>query len=249
MDTKRFFEDKTNLYAAARPMYPPDLFTYLASLTPAHEAAWDCATGNGQAAVGLATHFAHVDATDVSENQLANAFEHARVHYAAHPAEKVPFDDCTFDLINVAQALHWFDLEQFWTEVKRVAKPEAVVACYCYAWPTVTPAIDQLVEDLVKAPIHEYWAPNNRMCWNGYADVDFPVERVDAPEFELKNEWSADQFTDYLHTWSAVRRCMEADGEDFFERASRELKAAWGNEPSRAVVTPLFLTVGHLQED
>lgn len=249
METKHYFEDKASLYAAARPMYPPDLFTYLASLAPTHDAAWDCATGNGQAAVGLAEHFTQVEATDVSANQLANAFEHPNVSYGVHPAEAVPFAPNTFDLINVAQALHWFDLDRFWAEVRRVAKPGAVLACYCYAWPTVTPAIDDLVEDLVKSPIHSYWAPNNRMCWNGYADVDVPIARVDTPDFELRNTWSADQFIDYLHTWSAMRRCMEAEGEDFFDHASRELRAAWGDTPERAVVTPLFLTVGHLREN
>lgn len=247
MDTKHYFEDKANLYAAARPMYPPALFEYLASLTNTHEAAWDCATGNGQAALGLAQHFKRVEATDVSTNQLDNAFVNPRINYGVHPAEEAPFKSATFDLINVAQALHWFDLDKFWPEVRRVAKPGAVLACYCYAWPTVTPAVDRLVEDLVKAPIHTYWAPNNRMCWTGYADVDFPVERLDTPDFELRNAWSADQFIDYLHTWSAVRRCMEADGEGFFEHARIEIEKEWGDAITRDVVTPLFLVTGTVQ--
>lgn len=247
MDTKHYFEDKANLYAAARPMYPPELFEYLASLTPNHDAAWDCATGNGQAALGLAQHFKRIEATDVSKNQLDNAFADARINYAAHPAEAIPFEDGTFDLINVAQALHWFDLDKFWSEVRRVAKPGAVLACYCYAWPTVTPAVDLLVEDLIKKPIHTYWATNNRMCWNGYADVDFPIARLSTPDFELRNEWSADQFIDYLHTWSAVRRRMEANGEGFFDHASREIKKVWGGDTSRDVVTPLFLVVGKMR--
>lgn len=246
METKHYFEDKANLYAAARPMYPPELFDYLASLSNSHDVAWDCATGNGQAALGLARHFKRVEATDVSPNQLDNAFADPRINYAAHPAEDVPFEDGTFDLINVAQALHWFDLDTFWSEVRRVAKPGAVLACYCYAWPTVTPAVDRLVETLVKAPIHAYWAPNNRMCWNGYADVNFPITQVSTPDFELQNAWSADQFIDYLHTWSAVRRCMEVDGESFFDHARQDIKKAWGDATTRDVVTPLFLTAGRL---
>ena len=49
------------------------LFTYLASLCPAHDLAWDCATGNGQAAVALAPHFEQVIATDASAQQIDQA--------------------------------------------------------------------------------------------------------------------------------------------------------------------------------
>lgn len=245
-DTKTYFDDKASLYAAARPTYPPALFDYLASLAPGHDAAWDCATGNGQAALGLAHHFNRVEATDVSDNQVLHAFAHPQITYAVHPAEDVPFADGTFDLLNVAQALHWFDFEKFWPEVKRVAKPGALFATYCYAWTTVDPAIDALVETLIKDKVQSYWAPNNRMCWNGYADVEFPIEKLSTPGFDLRNTWSADQFLDYIHTWSAVRRYMRAEGYAFFEHASRDIKAAWGPETERQVVTPLFLVVGKL---
>jgi len=245
-DTKTYFDDKAALYAAARPSYPPELFAYLASLTQDHTAAWDCATGNGQAALGLAQHFTRVDATDVSENQLANAFTHPQIKYAVHPAEGVPFEDNTFDLINVAQALHWFDFETFWPEVKRVAKPGAMFACYCYAWTTLDPNIDRLVESLIKDKVQSHWAPNNQMCWTGYANVDFPFDPLAAPKFELRNTWSVEQFLDYMHTWSAVRRCMAAEGEGFFNHASQEIKKAWGPEKLREAVTPLFLVVGKM---
>ena len=57
-------------YAKFRPHYPDELFEYLALISPRHELAWDCATGNGQAAVGLARHFDSVIATDASAQQL-----------------------------------------------------------------------------------------------------------------------------------------------------------------------------------
>jgi hypothetical protein len=47
------FSDHADLYEAFRPAYPEALFAYLTSLVPAHDLAWDCATGNGQAAVAL----------------------------------------------------------------------------------------------------------------------------------------------------------------------------------------------------
>jgi methylase of polypeptide subunit release factors len=60
-------------YAAARPTYPPELFEWLASSVARRDMAWDAATGNGQAALGLTMHFRHVVATDLSSEQLRHA--------------------------------------------------------------------------------------------------------------------------------------------------------------------------------
>src|SRR5256886_7010020 len=74
-------------YAATRPTYPDALFARLAALAPGTSRAWDCATGNGQAAIGLARWFDRVDATDASADQIANAMTHERIRYAVAPSE------------------------------------------------------------------------------------------------------------------------------------------------------------------
>ncbi|MBD0326304.1 MAG: SAM-dependent methyltransferase, partial [Pyrinomonadaceae bacterium] len=53
MEFKDHFSEQSADYAKYRPRYPAALFEYLASVTAEHERAWDCATGNGQAALGL----------------------------------------------------------------------------------------------------------------------------------------------------------------------------------------------------
>jgi hypothetical protein len=55
------FSSHSQQYAQYRPKYPDELYTYLASLAPARSLAWNCGTGNGQAALGLAKHFDVVD--------------------------------------------------------------------------------------------------------------------------------------------------------------------------------------------
>src|SRR5690606_4114436 len=57
-------------YAQYRPQYPPTLYAYLAQNAPGRALAWDCATGNGQAALGLAAYFDQVIATDASAEQI-----------------------------------------------------------------------------------------------------------------------------------------------------------------------------------
>src|SRR5204862_7300956 len=77
-------------YAAFRPQYPAELFAALAHAAPRRGTAWDCARGNGQAAVGLAPHFESVIATDGSAAQLAAAQPHPRVRYLCALAETAP---------------------------------------------------------------------------------------------------------------------------------------------------------------
>ena len=113
----------SDLYARFRPAYPEALYQWLLPLCAAQERAWDCATGNGQTAVRLGDGFARVDATDISSAQLGQAEAHNQVYYRECPAEVTPFDDASFDLITVSQALHWFHFPSFWPEVGRVLKP------------------------------------------------------------------------------------------------------------------------------
>ncbi|MEX2155506.1 MAG: class I SAM-dependent methyltransferase [Gemmatimonadales bacterium] len=79
------FSGVSAAYAAFRPHYPEALFTFLAQAAPARQAAWDCGTGSGQAALGLARHFARVTATDASDAQIAHATPHARITYRVAP--------------------------------------------------------------------------------------------------------------------------------------------------------------------
>lgn len=244
--TSTLFESKSDLYAAARPLYPDTLFEYIASLTDQHEAAWDCASGNGQAAIGLARHFDHVEATDVSKGQISNAFENKKIRYSLQPVEKTEFQDGQFDLVNVAQALHWFDFENLWGEVNCVLKSDGVFIAYSYAWSNVNPEIDEAVEQHLRKVIEPYWAPNNRLCWDRYRTVKFPFEIIDSPIFDLKNNWDLEQYFNYFHTWSATRRCMDERGSYFVEQAKQHVMKLWGDPTEKKVIkTQLTVIIGN----
>src|SRR6266498_1141048 len=88
MTFKDHFSKQAADYANFRPRYPRELFEYLGSVAPSRALAWDCATGNGQAAVELAEVFDRVIATDASEKQIANAEPHDRVEYRIASAKK-----------------------------------------------------------------------------------------------------------------------------------------------------------------
>ncbi len=224
-----YFSDKSDIYASSRPHYPAELFNYLASISPGRSLAWDCGCGNGQAAVSLAEHFDNVEASDVSAEQIAQAKLRANIHYSVSPAEACSFKDSSIDLITVAQALHWFDLERYWKEVKRVLKPRGVFAAFGYSWFSVDSESDELFKKYILDEIHDFWAPQNRLLWNHYREVDFPFDNIDVPPFALRLNWNLYELFGYVHSWSATRRCMEQRGDDFFRHAFEKLSIIWGD--------------------
>jgi ubiquinone/menaquinone biosynthesis C-methylase UbiE len=142
---KDHFSKQAADYAKFRPRYPKELFRRLASIAPDTQLAWDCATGTGQAAIELAEFFDRVIATDASEKQIANAERHPRVEYRAATAEESGLDAASVDLVTVAQALHWFDLDRFYAEVRRVLKPQGLLAATAYKLAKISPEIDLIV--------------------------------------------------------------------------------------------------------
>jgi SAM-dependent methyltransferase len=211
--TANSFAQAPGAYALARPLFPPALFEWIASHSPGRGRAWDCATGNGQAAIGLAAHFAAVEATDIAPEQVAHAMARPNIRYSAQPAERTGFADNSFDAVTVAQALHWFDLPLFWAEVRRVARPGALFCAWGYSWFHYGEEVEAALVEPVKRLVAPYWAPNNRMLWDGYPDsaTGFPLARIAAPAFELALNTSVSGIADYLRTWSAFKHAAAAD--------------------------------------
>jgi SAM-dependent methyltransferase len=197
--------------------------------------------------VGLAEFFECIDATDASAEQIAHAQAHPRVRYKAVPAESSGLGDRSVDLISVAQALHWFDRDRFFSEVRRVARPGALVAVYGYSWFYLTPTIDELTNRWLLQPVESFWSPNNRLLWHGYRTIAFPFEEVTSPCLAIHLTWTLDQLFEYYLTWSAPRRKVAAEGNSFVGEARRAFESAWG-EPTQArhVVMPLTVRLGRL---
>ena len=234
------FSDKSDLYAAARPQYPQDLYEFLASCVDTRERVWDCGAGNGQASVAIAEYFREVYATDVSDRQIANATAKANVFYSVQPAEKTNFPDAYFNAVIVAQALHWFDLDRFWSEVKRVLKKGGIFSTWGYTWLSVSSEIDLVIKEGILDIIESYWSPRIELIRNGYRNIDFPFEPIPVPPIKMKMSWTLPELLAYMHTWSATRQCMQQQGTKFFEALGDNLLPVWGDPQQKKEITMNF---------
>jgi SAM-dependent methyltransferase len=245
------FQDHYSLlaarYARARPGYPDQLFDYLAGAVPARDLAWDCGTGNGQAARGLARHFARVHATDASAEQLRQAQPHPRVNYHREAAERVSLGDASVDLVTSAVAVHWFDLDRFYPEVRRVLKPGGVVAVWTYHLPHVSAAVDGVVSYYYSTLLAGHWPELMRYVDQRYATLPFPFDELQPPPFTMGTSWTAGQLAAFLASWSAVPRYQAANGRHPVDEIWEELLAAWGGDgTAREVRWDLHVRVGRV---
>lgn len=244
---KDHFSGASDRYAAFRPGYPAALFTWLASLCAKHDAAWDCATGSGQAAASLAPHFRTVAASDASAEQIAHARGPANVSFRVATAESSGLADASIDLVTVAQAAHWFDLPRFYTEAHRVLKPDGVTALWGYGRLVLPEGMDASFLCFYNGTVGPYWPAERALIDDGYRSLDFPFAEIAAPEFFIEAEWSLPRLMDYVSTWSAVKRYRASAGTDPLPALAAKLGPLWGEAHiARTLRWPLFLRVGRV---
>jgi SAM-dependent methyltransferase len=192
----------------------------------------------------LASVFDRVIATDASEKQIANAQSHETVQYRVAPAENSGIGSETIDLIMVAQALHWFDLDRFYAEARRVLKPDGILAASAYNLLHIQPVIDAIVDRYYYEVVGPFWPPERELV-EQFASLSFPFHEIDAPHFEMTVRWNLDHLLGYLRTWSSTQRFIAAKGSDPLEQIMDELPSAWGNpEQTRSVTWPLIVRIG-----
>lgn len=237
-------------YSRYRPVYPEALFAWLEETAARHDLAWDVACGNGQAARGLAGRFGRVVGTDASPDQLRHAERRPGLHYAACLAETACLPGACVDLVTVAQALHWFDHEAFYREVRRVSRPGALLAAWCYELCSVSKGVDAVFLPFYETTVGPYWPGERRFIEQGYANLEFPFREIDCPVDLMLAHWPLERFLSYLRTWSAVKRYEDARGEDPVCSIEEELAAAWGDPAEvREVRFPLKVRAGIIEQE
>lgn len=244
------FSTKSKEYSFSRPVYPESLYDYLYTITSNKGLVWDCATGNGQAAIGLCKYFRNVIASDISPSQIENRFTRDNITYEVFSAENPALSSNTIDLITVAQALHWFDFERFYKEVRRVGRsPAGIIAVWSYGMHKINPEIDKISDRLTVGGdiLGDYWPNQTEYVKQDYRTIPFPFEEIAAPKFEMKVDWSLNDLVNYMHTWSSVKKFQLEKKYDPLSTIKEELENLWGIENhKKSVIWNINIRIGKI---
>jgi len=244
---KDLFSGHAKLYAQFRPTYPQELFDYILQFVERKKCAWDCATGNGQAATVLSDYFEEVKASDLSAAQISNAIKKDNIEYFICPAEKTPFTDNSFDLITVAQAYHWLDWKKFHDEAARVGKNRSVIAVWGYnIFSSEDDKVNQLIHRFYYNIVHDYWDAERRHVENNYLSVDFDFDPFPSKNFSTHLTYTKEHFIGYLQSWSAVQNYMKANHASPIDSIKNDIDAIWKEGETKAIHFPIFLKIGRI---
>jgi SAM-dependent methyltransferase len=244
MTFKDHFSRHSQEYSVFRPCYPAQLFSSLASLCSVRDVAWDCATGSGQAAIGLADHFRTVMATDASENQIIHASPARGVIYSVAQAENSGIESGSVDLITVAQALHWFKIGEFTKESSRVLKEGGVLAVWTYGLLTFDEGLNPVIESFYGEIVGDYWPFERKLVEDGYSGIEMPYDEILVSPLKMTERWVFTDLIGYLKTWSAVRAYQKEKGSNPLELVYDDMLKKWGDPTAVRVVTwPLIMRV------
>jgi SAM-dependent methyltransferase len=237
-------------YARFRPGYPPELFHWLAARCPQRELAWDCGTGNGQAARALTPHFDRIHATDLSAEQIRQAQPDPRIDYRAAAADVSGLADASCDLVIVAQALHWFCNDTFYAEVRRVLKPGGLFAAWTYTLLQTDPELNAAIAHFHDHTVGPWWPPERRWVNLAYAGMPFPFPDLPTPGFEIRQQWKLTDLLAYVRTWSATQRFIKENSRDPTQELGTILTPLWGDPVSaKMIIWPIALRAGRMRKD
>ena len=246
---KDLFSKQSDLYARYRPTYPKELYDHILSFVKEKNTAWDCATGNGQAAVVLADHFKKVIATDISAAQIEKAIKKENIEYSVCAAESTPFADNTFDLVTVAQAYHWIKWEEFRKEATRVCKPEAIMAIWTYNRNKLgDKKIDDAVYSFYENITKPYWDYERKYVDELYETVEFDYELLPVKQFETILNWQREDMIGYISSWSAIQKYIKVNGHSPIPIIEEELNKLWPEGEVKKVVFPIYLKLGRIKK-
>lgn len=131
--TKRF-SNRAEAYALSRPAYPQEILEVLSRQTGLKLGGLVADIGSGTGILTRQLLEAGYKVIAVEPNAPMRAIAESRL--ASYPdfisidgkAEDTGLRDASVDLITVAQAFHWFEIESCRSEFRRIMKPEGRVA-------------------------------------------------------------------------------------------------------------------------
>jgi ubiquinone/menaquinone biosynthesis C-methylase UbiE len=220
-------------YARARPYFHPLVIERIRehlNLEQPVPRALDVACGTGQSSRALQAIAERVIGTDISNAMLDYAKENPGIEFLESPAENLPLEPETFDLLTVCMAFHWFDQPRFLREAHRVLKANGWLIVYdnearaqMIGNPTFRSWADRIYVNYPAPP--RTATPMDSTFFSSHGFQLDPLE-----EFENHVSFTPDELAAYMTTQSNFIAKVEQGTELLEEIHARIVEA----------VTPLF---------
>lgn len=209
----------------------------------------------------MARIYKNVVATDISQEQLDFAEKLSNIRYQCNPPKmsitelhQIVGEESSVDLVTSAEAMHWFDLPNFYQNVKWILKkPNGVIAAWGYTLPEINPTIDALFQRFYQDMAERYFKPQSKLVLEGkYKTIDFPFEPVDGLEHNGPYEFKMEKMMDLeglfslIKSWSAYKAAKE-DGVEFLtDDLVQKFTTAWNEDgkPQKVATYPIYLRIG-----
>jgi len=247
---KPFPEYEGSGYSQNRPEYPDSIYNEILAYaqhekTKKYGVCLDVACGTGQATLALTRYFDRVIGIDHLDTQLQNAIKRDNIEYRKSTAEEIDqigFTPNSFDLITVAQAAHWFDINKFYDAVDKLLKPGGTLAIWGYGVNSLNneEADRYFVDNYYKGVIDKYWELGREHLDNEYMSIPLPKYPAERRKTSMSKIMTVDGFLGYLNTWSALIKYRKVNSDDPLLAVKKTLKQIFGNE-SIKVTWPLFV--------
>jgi SAM-dependent methyltransferase len=197
--------------------------------------------------LGLAKHFERVIATDRSSEQIRHATPHPRIEYRVADSERSGLEDRSMDLVTVAAAIHWLDLDGFYREARRVLRPGGVLAAWTYHVGHVEPPFDQVFGRFYDEILRPYFEPGVRHVDERYETITLPGEALASGEWSISASWDLDRMLVFIESWSGTQQYIKERSEDPVALIAEELERLWGERKRRHEIRwPLYVRISRL---
>ena len=156
--------------------------------------------------------------------------------YRVEQAEESSLENHSVDLVTIAQALHWFRWDEFYSEVNRVMKPGGIIGIIAYDLPVIHPDVDREILFFHDHTIGKFWDQGRAHMRDRYARIPFPFPLISTPSFFMEINMTRENLLNYIGTWSALNKFKQEMGYDAMTDFANRITKAWPGDTEKLMV-------------
>ncbi|MEL6536603.1 MAG: class I SAM-dependent methyltransferase, partial [Bacteroidota bacterium] len=185
-----------------------------------------------------------VIATDGNLRILEGTIPNSKISFEVGQEDTISAKSGSVDLVTVGQALHMLNLEDFYSEVRRVVRPGGVLAVWGFGIPRLGMEFDRLLNRFYSETLSGYWPAGWVHLQQRYKNIPFPFKNVMDERVEAEYYWKFEDWMSFLESWTAVRQYTKDHGGSPVEVLRPLFSQLWGGHETKKVSFTFFVKKG-----